>query len=60
MTMIFLLRYTTFYMDNIFQELYFILVKVKSIHRVECIYFYTFQVIQSQNDLLKEPIQDDY
>ena len=56
----FSLRHTILYMDKIFQKLYFTVMKVKSIHRVDCIYFYTLQVIQSQNDLLKEPIQDNY
>ena len=56
----FSLRRTILYMDKIFQKLYFTVVKLKSIHRVDYIYFYTLWVIQSQNDLLKEPIQDNY
>ena len=39
-------------MDKVFWELYFTIVKAKSIHRVKYL-LYTLQVIQSQNDLLK-------
>ena len=43
-------------MDKLLQKLHFTIMKVKSIHKVECIYLYTLWVIQSQNDLLKELI----